>query len=132
LGREVVKTRRTFILGLASVVAIGSLLVILPAHSPFQIRGSMSEQDVQAIRIELRRVRWRAVYGSLSRGHFRVFVRLASENLKLHLVSVEGDGTQAITECRDRSNRVRATYEFTKKGGIWSFTTVSHYESFAK
>jgi hypothetical protein len=92
----------------------------------------LSKEDVQAIAKKLRHVRWRAVYASLFRWHFGVFGRLISENLKLHLVSVEGDNTKAIAECQDRSNRVRALYEFTKNDGLWSFTTVSHYESFAK
>jgi len=127
-----VTTRRTFILGLALVAAIGLLLAMLPARSAPQIKGSLSKEDVQAIGKELRRVRWRVAYGSLSRWHVRVCGRLAAENLKLHIVSIEGDGKQAIAECQDRSNRVRDTYEFTNNNGLWSFTTVSHYESYAK
>jgi len=132
LGRNAVRTRRIFIVGFASVAAIGLSLAALPAHHSLRIRGSLSGEDVQAICKELRRVRWRAVYVSLFRWHFRVFWRLAKENTRLHLVSVEGDGKQAIAECNDLSNRVRETYEFTNTGGLWSFTTVSHYEGFGQ
>jgi hypothetical protein len=132
LGKQGVSTKRTIILIVASLAAIALLLAVLPARDSVKIRGSLSKDDVLAIRKELGCVRWRAVYYSLSHLHFGVFRRLASENFKLHLVSVEGDGNRAFAECQDRSNRQSATYEFTNDGKVWSLTTVSHYESFAK
>ena len=118
---------------IACAVAMAMLLAfLLPSQRHFRVSGSLSEKDVRAITKELHRVRSRAVYVSLSRLQFGVFWRLASENFRLGLVSIEGDRTHAIAQCQDRSNWKITTYEFTNEGGLWSFTTVSFYESFTK
>jgi len=131
LGREVVRTRK-FILLLATVAAIGLLLSMLPVLNLPRIRGSLSNGDVRAIRKEIRRVRWGTIYFPLYRWHLREFGRFVRENLDIRLVSVEGNGTQAIAECRDSSNQWILIYEFTNSGGLCSCTTSAVYDSSAK
>ena len=124
------KRRRIIVLVIASVSALALLPVLLSRARDPQVRGPLSNKDVRAITKELHRVRSRAEYVSLSRLHFGVFWQLAKQNFRVE--SVEGDGTYAIAQCQEGSKWQHATYAFTNYAGLWCFTTVSHYESFAK
>jgi hypothetical protein len=101
------KNRCKFIVLLATIVTIGLFLSMHPARNFPQIRGSLSNPDVQAIRKELRSVRWGTACVPLSHWHFRVFGRIAKQNLKVRLVSVEGDDTQAIAHSVDHAIAAR-------------------------
>ena len=122
------------ILALASIAAIGLLVAMLAARKLPQVKGSLSEADARAVLREFDHVRWREAYRSLSKRQFRPFWRYASENFRLRLVSVEGDTTQAVVRCHDRSDRngrpQGVTYDFTNNGGGWSFTSVTHWMGF--
>jgi hypothetical protein len=96
-------TWRTFLLVIASVAAVCLLLFMFTRNNLPPIWGSLSEEDARAVLKEFDRVRWRPAYVYLRKWEFRLFMRVLTENLKLHPVPVyvEGDGTQAVVECRN-------------------------------
>jgi hypothetical protein len=124
-----VKTQRILAISvLVPVIAIAALLIYLPERSATKaprIGGSLSNNDVRAVCNQLSRIRRRVLFAPLLHCDFREFGRRASENRRLHLISIVGDGTQATAEYKDDSNREHAIYYFTNTGGVWSLRTVT-------
>jgi hypothetical protein len=124
LRRYAVKTRRIIVISvIVPLIAIAGLLISLPerkAPAALKVGGSLFDNDVRAIRNQIGRIHRRIMFASLWRCDFREFGRRASENFRLHLVSIEGDKAQATATYKDDSNRETAIYYFTNTGGIWS------------
>lgn len=127
------KTKRTFVLVIAFVLGAVLLAVAFPGHRHFQVRGSLSKDDLRAITQELDRLRWEALRVSVSRLNFRDFWILVKDDFRLELVSIEGDGNHAIAKYQDHSKRQMVGCELMNNCGRWSAQKAfANYEYISK
>ena len=127
------KTRRIFVPVMAFVIGAVLLAVAFQGHRHFQVRGSLSKDDVRAITQELYRLRWEAFRVSLSRLNLRDSWILVKDDFRLELVSVEGDSNHAIAQYQDHSKRLMVGCDLIKNCGRWSVQKAfANYEYISK
>ena len=125
------KWRRSYLLLLAAVVLMAGLLLVLslPPSNSFEVKGPLSTQDVQSIRRELRRGGQADFRHSILHCRFSSLWDRISVTGTCPLVSIESsDGNSAAATFKGNSwtgQKVAIRYEFAKKAGAWSCTSVS-------
>ena len=123
-----------FLLTLIAVLA-GPLVYVLKPCSSFaraQVKGTVTPDDIRAIRAELQRALWKDVGRCLIPRHVEPFwdqVSAARSVSSCTLVSIQAFGDTAVGEYRGRSwggKKVTIQGVLHKSAGAWSCTVQIH------
>ena len=123
-----------FLLTLIAVLAGPLVYVLKPCSSfaPVQVKGTVTTDDIHAIRAELRRAHWREVEYSLTHRGLRSFwdqVSVVRSLSSCTLVSIQAFGNTAVGDYRGRSwkgKKVTIQRVLHKSAGAWSCTAQIH------